>query len=96
MTKEERILLAKLLMEEEEKGISEKVQALGHEVLEEVFRLEKAGETDEAKAFEAFLPLDVDFFSSLAPLLGEDEFEKTIALYKEEKKKQRLLYLGCP
>lgn len=94
MTKEERIALARKLMQEEEKGISETVQALGNLVLEEVFRLEKAGETAEAKAFEAFLPIDESFLASLLPLLGQEEFEKTLDSYKEEKTKQRLAYLG--
>ena len=48
MTKEERRELGRLLMQEEEQGISEKVQALGSAVLAEVFRLEQAGECGEA------------------------------------------------
>lgn len=94
MTKEERIALARTLMQEEAKGINEKVQTLGNLVLEEVFRLEKAGENAEAKAFEAFLPIDESFLASLLPLLGQEEYEKTLILYKEEKTKQRLAYLG--
>lgn len=94
MTKEERLVLARKLMRKEAKGINEQVQALGNLVLEEVFRLEKAGETAEAKAFEAFLPIDEDFLASLLPLLGQEEYEKTLAIYKEEKTKRRLAYLG--
>lgn len=94
MTKEERLVLARKLMREEAKGFSETVQALGNLVLEEVFRLEKAGETAEAKSFEAFLPIDESFLASLLPLLGQEEYEKTLAFYKEEKTKQRLGYLG--
>lgn len=93
MTKEERLALARKLMQEEAKGMSEQVQALGNFVLEEIFRLEKAGETAEAKAFEAFLPIDEDFLASLLPLLGQEEYEKTLTLYKEEKTRQRLAYL---
>lgn len=93
MTRDERRKLGKMLMQEEELGISEKVQVLGSAVLAEVLRLEQAGESEEAKAFEAFLPLDTDFLSSLAPLLGEQEFEQTIKLYREEKQKQRTAYL---
>lgn len=92
MTKEERFVLAQTLMQEEAKGAD--VQALGNLVLEEVFRLEKAGEIAEAKAFEVFLPIDEVFLASLLPLLGQEEYEKTLALYKEEKRKQRLAYLG--
>lgn len=94
MTKEERIVLARKLMTEEAKGINEDVQTLGNLVLEEVFRLEKAGETAEAKAFEAFLPIDEGFLASLLPLLGQEEYEKTLVLYKKEKTKRRLAYLG--
>lgn len=94
MTKEERRELGRLLMQEEEQGISEKVQALGSAVLAEVFRLEQAGECGEAKAFEAFLPLDEDFLASLAPLIGQEEFDRTINLYREEKRRARLHYLG--
>lgn len=93
MTRDERCKLGKMLMLEEELGMSEKVQALGSAVLSEVLRLEQAGEFEEAKAFEAFLPLDADFLSSLAPLLGGQEFEQTIMLYKKEKQKQRTAYL---
>lgn len=92
MTKEERVALAQKLMEEEAKGMS--VQALGNAVLAEVLRLEKAGETAEAKAFEAFLPIDEGFLASLLPLLGQEEFEKTLVSYKAEKTKQRTAYLS--
>lgn len=94
MTKEERLALAQKLMQEEEKGITDTVRALGNAVLGEVLRLETAGENDEAKAFEAFLPIDEEFLTSLLPLLGQEEYEKTLALYKAEKTKQRLAYLG--
>lgn len=93
MTKEERQKLGKKLMLEEEKGMSETVRELGGRVMDEVFRLEQAGDYAEAKAFEAFLPVDADFLSSLAPLLGDDEFEKTMALYVQEKKTLRRRYL---
>lgn len=94
MTKEERLALAQQLMQKEARGLWEEVQALGNLVLDEVFRLEKTGEIAEAKAFEAFLPVDEAFLVSLLPLLGQEEYEKTLALYKEEKTKQRLAYLG--
>ena len=34
------------------------------------------------------------FLASLAPFLGQEEFEGTLAAYKEEKMKQRLNYLA--
>ncbi|MDE5681613.1 MAG: hypothetical protein K2I05_04685 [Mailhella sp.] len=94
MTKEERRALARKIMREEEKGISPEVQNLGQLVLSEVFRLESEGDFAEAKAFEVFLPLDEAFLASLAPFLGQEEFEGTLAAYKEEKMKQRLNYLA--
>lgn len=95
MTREERICLAKKLMRlEEEQGISPEVQMLGQEILAEALRLESMGEKEEARAFEAFLPLDVDYLSSLAPVLGQEEFDRTIALYCAEKKRMRLEYIA--
>ena len=94
MTKEERKDLARKIMQEEEKGISPEVQSLGQLVLSEVFRLENEGDFAEAKAFEAFLPLDEAFLASLAPFLGQEEFEGTLAAYKEEKIRQSLNYLA--
>lgn len=93
MTKDERINLAMKIMEEEIFGISPTVQSLGNEVLQEVLRLENIGEIEEAKAFEAFIPIDEDYLSSLAPILGQNEYEQTIIMYKQEKKRLRTRYL---
>ncbi len=94
MTKDERIKLAMKIMEEEVFGITETVQNLGNEVLQEVLRLENVGEIEEAKAFEAFIPIDEDYLSALAPILGQNEFENTIVMYKQEKMRLRKLYLS--
>lgn len=94
MTKDERIKLAMKIMEEEVFGITETVQNLGNEVLQEVLRLENAGEIEEAKAFEAFIPIDEDYLSALAPILGQNEFENTIVMYKQEKMRLRKFYLS--
>ncbi len=93
MTKEERKELAQKIMEEEAKGMSYEMEFLGECVLTEVLRLQSEGETAEAKAFEVFLPIDEVFLSSIVPMVGQDEFEKMLAIYKEEKRKQRLAYL---
>ncbi len=93
MTKEERLDLAKKIMEEEAKDMSWEMEFLGQCVLTEVLRLQNEGETAEAKAFEAFLPIDEVFLSSIVPLVGQEEFEKMLAVYKEEKRQQRLAYL---
>lgn len=92
MTKEERIELAKKIMEEEAKNTSFEMEYLGECVFTEVLRLQNAGETEEAKAFEVFLPIDEVFLSSIVPMVGQEEFEKMLAIYKEEKRKQRLAY----
>lgn len=93
MTKEERRELAKKIMEEEAKGMSCEMEFLGQSVFTEVLRLQKEGETEEAKAFEVFLPIDEVFLSSIIPMVGQEEFDKMLAVYKEEKRKQRLAYL---
>lgn len=93
MTKEERRELAQKIMEEEAKGAGYEMEFLGECVLTEVLRLQNEGETEEAKAFEAFLPIDEVFLSSIIPMVGKEEFEKMLAVYKEEKRNQRLAYL---
>lgn len=93
MTRDERISLAMKIMEEEVFGITPTVQSLGNEVLQEVLRLENIGEIEEAKAFEAFIPIDEDYLSALAPILGQNEYENTIVLYKQEKMRLRKMYL---
>ena len=93
MTREERCKLALAVMEEEKNGITDKLRELGREVLDEVFRLEQAQETDEAKSFESFIPIDEAYLSFLGPLLGEEELQQVLIEYRKEKMELREAYI---
>ena len=93
MTREERCKLALAVMEEEKNDITDKLRELGKDVLDEVFRLEKDGEIEEAKEFEAFIPIDEGYLDFLIPLLGEEEFKSVLLDYREKKMEQRNTYI---
>ncbi len=93
MTTKERHELGLAIMREEEKGLTDKLRSLGKSVLDEVFRLEHAGEIEEAKDFEAFIPIDENYLGFLAPLVGEEELTNVLSEYRECKRKQRDEYL---
>lgn len=93
MTREERCKLGLAVIEEEKNGITDKLRELGQKVLDEVFRLEQIEEVDEAKTFEAFIPIDEEYLNFLAPLIGEEELKNVLIEYREEKSGQRESYL---
>lgn len=71
----------------------EKLAELSVKVLDEVFRLEKTGETLAAQAFEAFIPVDSAHLEFLAPIMGEEELEGVLKVYNQNKMQERRCYL---
>ena len=93
MTREERCALGLAVMEEEKNGITDKLREFGKKILDEVFRMEKAGDMEEARAFEVFIPIDENYLNFLAPLIGEEEFQGVLRDYRTKKKEQRESYI---
>ena len=93
MTREERCKLALAVMEEETIEITDKLRELGQAVLDEVLRLETEGDAEEAKRFEAFIPIDENYLNFLAPLIGEEELKNVLIEYREQKKELREEYI---
>lgn len=89
-----KLELAHAIMAAEKNGMDDHLKNLGNDVLTIVHALESLGKIEEAREFELFIPIDEDYLSFLAPLLGAEEYAKTIRDYKAEKEEKRLAFIA--
>lgn len=93
MEMEARCALGLEVIMAEKKQDVQKLSELSALVLDEVFRLEKAGDALESQAFEAFIPIDNAHLEFLAPIMGKEELEGVLKVYNQNKMQERRAYM---